>query len=148
VTFPEVIEGLRSIFLDTAVVIYHIEAHPQYGPLAKTVVQAFQSGRLDAFSSVLTLAEVLPKPIQAGNEKLARRFAGFLQHGKNLSLIGISAGIAERAGRLRVKYPDLRAIDALQIAAAMDIGADAFLTNDRRLRRIDEINVLILKDYL
>lgn len=139
---------IDTIFIDTAPIIYYIEAHPVFGPLTKEVVNAFQSGRLVAFSSVITLAEVLPKPIEVKDEKLARKFAEFLKYGKNLSLIEISIDIAERAGRLRGQYSDLKALDAVQISAAIDVGADAFLTNDKKLKQIKEIKVLILKDYL
>lgn len=147
-TLADEFSQISTIFIDTAPVIYYIEAHPQFGPLAKEVVDTFQSERLIAFSSVITITEVLPKPIEAGDEKLARKFAEFLKRGKNLSLIEISAGIAERAGRLRGQYSDLRTIDAIQISAAIDVGADAFLTNDKKLKQIKEIKVLILKDYL
>lgn len=147
-TLPDVLDQINTIFIDTAPIIYYIEAHPQFGTLAKEIVDSFQSEKLSAFSSVITLAEVLPKPFEAGDEKLARKFVEFLKYGKNLGLIEISAGIAERAGKLRGQYPDLRTIDAIQISAAIDVGADAFLTNDKKLKQIKEIKVLILKDYL
>lgn len=98
---------IRTIFIDTAPIIYYIEAHPQFGHLAKEVVDTFQAGRLEAFSSVVTLTEVLCKPIQAGEEKLANRFAEFLKKGKNFSLIEISVAIAEKAGRLKGNIPAL-----------------------------------------
>ena len=60
----------------------------------------------------------------------------------------ITLGIAERAGRLRGRYKDIKAIDAIQIASAIDVGADAFLTNDKKLKKVEEIKVLVLKDYL
>ena len=56
--------------------------------------------------------------------------------------------MAESAGRLRGKYSNLRSIDAIQISVAIDVGANAFLTNDRKLKQIKEIKVLVLKDYL
>jgi len=31
---------------------------------------------------------------------------------------------------------------------AIDVGADAFLTNDKKLKQIEKIKVLVLKDYL
>jgi predicted nucleic acid-binding protein len=49
---------------------------------------------------------------------------------------------------LRVQYSGLRTIDAIQVSAAIDIGVDAFLTNDEKLKQIKEINVLFLKDYV
>ena len=147
-TFSHKIERLNTVFIDTAPIIYYIEAHPQFGPLVREVVNIFQSGKITAFSSVMTLTEVLPKPIEAGNELLARQFAEFLTCGKNLNLLEISAGIAEKAGRLRGQYPSLKAIDAIQISAAMSAGADAFVTNDVKLKQIKEMEVLVLKDYL
>lgn len=147
-TLSDEITRINTIFIDTAPVIYFIEAHPQFGPLAKEVVTAFQSGNLNGFSSVITLTEVLPKPIESGDEKLARKFAEFLKHGKNLAMIEISAKIAESAGKMRGRYSFLKAIDAIQISAAIDVGADAFLTNDAKLKQIKEIKVLVLKDFL
>lgn len=138
----------HSVFIDTAPIIYYIEAHPQYGPIVKDVVHSFQTGSIAAFSSVIALTEVLPKPVEAGDEKLAGRFLEFLKFGKNISLVEISEGIAERAGRLRGKYPHLKTIDAVQIAAAIDVEADTFLTNDKSLRRIEEAKVVVLEDYL
>ena len=130
---------VSSLFIDTAPIIYYIEAHPQFGPLAKEVFDSFLSGRITAYSSVLTLTEVLPKPIESGDVKLARKFSEFLEHGKNLNLVEITAAIAKQAGVLRGHYPVLRALDA---------GADAFITNDKKLKRMKEINVLVLSDYL
>ena len=147
-TLLQELARVSTIFLDTAPVIYYIEAHPRFGPLAREVVTAFQSERVKAFSSVMTLAEVVAKPVELGDEKLARKFAEFLKAGRNLTLVEISASIAERAGRLRGRYPPLRTIDAVQIAAALYVGADAFITNDVKLRRIREVRILILKDHL
>jgi predicted nucleic acid-binding protein len=137
-----------TIFIDTAPIIYYIEAHPQFGPLTMEIVNAFQSGKVVAFSSVITLAEVLPKPIEAKNERLAKKFIEFLKYGKNLSLVEISIEIAEKAGRLRGSYPEIKAMDAIQISAAIDVGADVFITNDKKLKQIKEIKILVLKDYL
>lgn len=75
-------------------------------------------------------------------------FLELLKFGRNITLLEISESIAERAGRLRGKYPHLKTIDAIQIATAIDVEADAFLTNNKSLRKIEEARVLILEDYL
>jgi predicted nucleic acid-binding protein len=142
------IGNIESIFIDTAPLIYYIEAHPQYGPLVREVVNAFQAKKVTAFTSVITLTEVLPKPIESGNMELAGQFADFLKFGGNITLIEISENIADKAGRLRGKYPALRTIDAIQIATAVYVGADVFLTNDKKLKKIREIKVTVLDDYL
>lgn len=147
-TLSEEVAKVNSLFIDTAPIIYYVEAHPLFGSLTKEVVSAFQSGNLCAYSSVLTITEVLPKPIERGDEKLARKFAEFLKHGKGLTVVEISEEVAEVAGTLRGHYSFLKTVDAVQIAAALDIGAEAFLTNDVKLKQIKEIKVLVMMDFL
>ncbi len=147
-TLTEELTQYKTIFLDTAPIIYYIEAHPQFGPLAKEVVTAFVSGTLTAFSSVITLVEVLPKPVEANNTALTDQFTAFLKQGKNISLIEISESIGERAGRLRGTHPAIKGMDAIQLAVALEIGAEAFITNDRQLKQVTEISIIVLEDYL
>ena len=45
------LDRLQTVFIDTAPIIYYIEAHPQFGPLAKEIVDSFRSGKLIALSS-------------------------------------------------------------------------------------------------
>ena len=97
---------------------------------------------------MLTLTEVLAKPIASGDAGLAERFADFLKYGRNIRMLEISEAMADGAGRLRGRYPALRTLDAVQISAALQAHAEAFLTNDARLRKIREIRILVLKDYL
>ncbi|NIM15605.1 MAG: VapC toxin family PIN domain ribonuclease, partial [Candidatus Aminicenantes bacterium] len=98
------VSSLNSIFLDTAPIIYYIEAHQDYGPLMKDLVVSFQSGELIAFTSVITITEVLPKPVSQNQKQLIDKFIKFLKKGENLNLLEISSDIAESAGYLRGKY--------------------------------------------
>lgn len=147
-TLSKELAGFSSVFIDTAPIIYYIQAHPEFGPLAREVVIAIESGSLTAYSSVLTLTEVLIKPVGINDVALAQKFVQFIKHAKHLILIEISEGIAETAGNLRGRYSFLKTIDALQVAAALDVEADAFLTNDAKLKQIKELRVILLKDYL
>lgn len=109
---------------------------------------AIESGSLAAYSSVLTLTEVLIKPVAINDGALAQKFVQFIKYAKHLTLIEISEGIAETAGNLRGRYSFLKTVDALQVAAALDVEADVFLTNDAKLKQIKELRVILLKDYL
>lgn len=139
---------ISSIFIDTAPIIYYIEAHPKYGSIIQDVFNFFQAEKIKAYTSVITVTEVISKPIEKGNINLAKEFTDFLKHGKNLILTDITVNIAEKAGLLRGSYSDLKTIDAIQISSAIDTQAKAFLTNDKRLKKIKEIKVLVLEDYL
>ena len=42
----------------------------------------------------------------------------------------------------------IRLPDALQVAAALQQEATLFLTNDKRIKRVDVLEVLVLSDFL
>ncbi|MFO7667424.1 MAG: PIN domain-containing protein [Desulfobacterales bacterium] len=146
--FSKSLKQIKTIFLDTAPVIYFIEAHDQFGPLVRQVVELMNENRIQAFTSVLTLAEVLPKPVESENGKLVEKFKMYLKNGPNLTMLPITENIGERAGLLRGKYSYLKTVDAVQIAAAIDAKTDAFLTNDKKLAGVKEIKILVLNNYL
>lgn len=146
-SIKDAIKG-KSLFIDTAPIIYYIEAHSQFGPLVKILIETIQNEKLLAFTSVLTITEVLPKPIQLGKTDLATMFCDFLKRGKHLCLVDINTVIAENAGKLRGKYPALKAFDVIQISAAMYCNADVFITNDMNLKQVSDIDILVLKDYI
>jgi predicted nucleic acid-binding protein len=50
-----------------------------------------------------------------------------------------------QAAELRAKY-NLRTADALQVASALSVNCDTFLTNDKQLNRLTELRVLVLDD--
>jgi predicted nucleic acid-binding protein len=58
-TLSETIGTIKTIFLDTAPLIYFIAAHEQFGPLVKQVLELMNKNRIQPFTSVLTLSEVL-----------------------------------------------------------------------------------------
>lgn len=64
---------------------------------------------------------------------------------ENFALVPIDYAIAEQAADLRARY-NLRTPDALQIAAALSAGCQAFATNDRQLQRVTELSIVILDD--
>ncbi len=45
-TLSKEVDKLDTIFIDTAPIIYYIEANPQFGPLAREVINFIQSGSL------------------------------------------------------------------------------------------------------
>lgn len=55
----------------------------------------------------------------------------------------IDSVTGQEAARLRAIY-NLTLIDAIQIAAAIQADCDVFLTNDVSLKRVKEIEVLLI----
>ena len=64
-----------------------------------------------------------------------------------MNLIPIDAPIAEKAAELRAKYL-IKTPDALQLATVILSVCEAFLTNDKGLRRVSELLIIILDDFI
>lgn len=145
------IKDLRSrsrIGLDSMCFIYHFAAHPQYLPLTETLFELVETANVQAVSSVISVIETLIAPEKQGLRLVAYEYEKSFQTLPNLAIASIDWPQAKLAARFRAIYPGLRTPDAIQIAACILSGAEAFLTNDKRLKQVKEIKVLILENYL
>ena len=98
-------------------------------------------------SSIITLMEILAKPKREGNDEAAEEYKFILQTFPNLEIKPIDAEVAERAAEIRARY-GVRPPDALQVAASIVGNAEAFITNDKELKRIKDIEIIIMKEAL
>lgn len=131
--------------LDTSVFIYHIESESPFSLAAGEVLHQLRLGTATGVTSVVTLTEILVKPLQVDRLGLAARYEMLIRAIPNLHIVDIDARVARHAAVLRARYR-LRTADALQVAAALDRGATAFVTNDARLRRVEDLHVIVLAD--
>lgn len=141
----EALAGVRRLAVDTAPFIYLIEGHPQFAPQVRSVIAKAEAGDLVLVSSVLTLTEVLTLPPEKGATEIADAYRTLLLQTPYLRLEPIGPQVAERAAQLRARHR-LKTPDAIQLAVALEAGCEAFLTNDRELRRVEEATVLVLAD--
>lgn len=143
------IEELRDqkVCLDTSPIIYFIEKHAKYWSLVRPVFAEISSGNIEAITSTLTLLEVLVHPFRTGNAGLAEKYREILLSSEGLTTFEIRHDISELAAQLRAKY-SIKTPDAIQIAVGVRCGASKFLTNDPSLKKISEIKVCALDDYL
>ena len=137
----------ERIGLDTSVFIYHIEARAQFAEPARVAMDELASGAFVGVTSVLTLMEIAVKPLQLGRPDVAEEYEVLLANYPNLAVATIDRPTARRAAELRARHR-LRPADALQVGACLEQRATAFLTNDRDLRRVIEIEVLLLSDFV
>jgi predicted nucleic acid-binding protein len=141
------LRSTRLVGLDSAIFIYHFEEHPRYQVLCTEVFDAMEASAIQAVTSTVTLVEVLVQPLAKGSQELASRYEQYLRDGPSLTLRSLDPDLAPRAAQLRARY-QLRAPDAIQIAAAIEFGARLFLTNDDRVRKVPEIEVVVLERWL
>jgi len=142
----DALHGVQRLFLDTAPVIYHVEGVATYQPVTDVIFQEISRGTVEAITSSVTLAECLVHPYKRGDMVLAQRFRNVITAGVHTRYVGVDVA-AEKAAELRARY-NLSLTDAFQVAAALSVNCEAFLTNDNGIKRVTELHVLVLDELL
>ncbi len=143
-TIEGFLRGKQMLCIDSMVIIYFIEENPAYLPVLIPLFERIDSGVVKAFSSFITLTEVLTKPFEVGRMDLVEEYRDRLLGNPGFTLFPVEKAVSERTAYLRAHYR-LRTPDAIQIATALEHGAQAFLTNDDRLSGVREIEIVTLR---
>ncbi len=138
------VEKHDRIMVDTAPIIYLIEENKYYSDVVEIIFKNFNNV---IFSSVISLFEVLTKPIKNKRNDLVEKYTELLFNSEDFSIYPVDAVIAEKSAELRAKY-NIRTPDAIQLAVGIVNNATLFITNDLELKKIKEIKVMVLKDYI
>lgn len=131
------------IGLDSNLLIYLIEEHPEYHRLAVKIFGSIETGRNTGVCSTLSLLEVLVQPYRESNDELVNQFYALLTTYPHLQWIELSIGIADLGAQLRAKY-QLKTPDAILAATSIEAGATGFIGNDSQLKRISELDILVV----
>ena len=90
---------------------------------------------------------MLVEPFAKVRIDMADRYRLIISPGPDLTVWPIGYDVIETAASLRAKYR-IKMLDAIHVASAVVHRADVFVTNDGGLRRITEVPVLVLSDYV
>ena len=126
------------VLMDTAPIVYFLEAHPKLAKVFKPLFERHAAGELQFAVTTVSIAEVLTGPLQSGNEALAERFRTILG---SWQVVDLTADIAASAARLGASLR-LKLADAVQAASAIAVNADALITYDRDFSRVRSLRVL------
>jgi predicted nucleic acid-binding protein len=145
--FEQILKQHALFGLDTPIFIYHLENVPRYSDLTTLIFTSLIAGSARAVTSVLTLMELTVQPLRLGRRSVAADYDASLARVSALSIIDIDREVALRAAQLRAAHR-VDPADALQLAACLVAGATAFVTNDARLQRITELEIILLDAYM
>lgn len=132
---------MNSVFIDTAPLIYLLEGTPERRAAVQQQLHQWIEAETRLLSSTLTLMELLVLPIRQGNSTLEKQYRHLLPRLFSVPLLAIDESTAALAAEFRASY-GLRAVDALQLAGAVNSGCNRFYTNDLRLRRFDRLEIV------
>jgi predicted nucleic acid-binding protein len=113
---------------DADALIYAAVPGHRLGERVAALFRAADPGTTAGIGSVLLLPEVLGRPLRDGTTDEIRILAGLLAR---LDLRPADRAIAELATALSSRYR-LKTADATHLATAVSMGADRFITNNKR----------------
>lgn len=126
------------LLVDSAPIIYILEGHAKFAARFAPLFLRHADGELMLAVTAISIAEVLTGPLRTGEEALAKRYRAVME---TWQVVDVSVDIAESAARLRGKY-GLKLPDAIQLASALAINADALVTHDRDFANVTGLRIL------
>ena len=130
-----------NLYLDSVVVIYLVEQHPRFGPVAVAAVNRL--GPTALVGTELTRMECLILPRRLQDVPRESDFDHFFSQ-KYQPFYPADPAVFHLATDLRAKYGKVKTPDALHLSAAILSGCDCFVTNDIALSVVTEIRVEII----
>jgi len=133
----------NKIFLDTNLIIYFLEANEDFYPKIRTFFLQAENKEITIYTSSLSYLEVLVPVIKNRKIELKAKYDYLFKGFYGVKIIDIDLEVAEIGAFIRAKY-NIRTPDALQVACVIKEKCDKFLTADKRLKDIQEIEVEII----
>ncbi len=142
-TFPP---GSR-VYLDSNLFIYALEARSRFTAALTEFFSGIDAGRVNAVTSELALAELMVKPLKFGDQRIITVYQEFLQAREHFEIRPVDRATLVDAAQLRGQL-NLRFPDAIHAATARRAQCQFFLTNDRRLKILEGITVVLLSEFV
>ncbi len=133
----------QVVGIDSVIFIYLLERNQEFLSGARSILEAVENGQLAAVMASIGMVEILTGPKKQGRWDLARYYREYLAGFPNLTIKNMSESVVELASDLCARY-NIKAVDAIHVATAIDFGAEKFITNDKGLKKIKEINIAFL----
>ena len=135
----------KVIGVDTGVFIKHFQGGED-SDLTSVVLGEIQGGEVRGIVSSISLAELMVRPLEEGEDDLADLYRVLIQEMPNLETVSVDPRIASRAAEIRAASktgPN----ESLLLATAQESGATGFVTSDPGLKKAKGIKVMVLDEY-
>ena len=134
----------RTVYIDTNVFISAFESDPITRDHASAVLEIVAARKLNALTSIVTLAELLPEPLRLSQFELAAFYKEFISSRGVVDVVPVTRAMLVASAEARAQHQSLRLPDAIHVATALNRNCDAILSDDRRLASQRSIPVIPL----
>ena len=139
------LRGTR-VYFDTNPIIYFIEQNTQFVELVTPVFEMIGEDSILAFTSELSLTEVLIKPIRDNRIQIIQTHKELLLDPELFTLISPNQDTFLLAAELGGKS-SMRTPDAIHMACAIESKCRYFITNDKGIKSTDDVTVIQISDF-
>jgi predicted nucleic acid-binding protein len=133
------------VYFDVNPIIYFIEKNTQFAETVTPVFEMIGDGSILAFTSELSLTEILIKPIRDNLNQVIQAHKELLLDPELFTLILPNQDTfllaAELGGKLSMRTPD-----AIHMACAIQSKCKYFITNDKGIKSTSDVTVVQIGD--
>ena len=109
--------------------------------------EQIQAGSLTAITSELTLAELLVKPCRDKATKQQEKYKTAIASRNNFYVMPVLRDLLVEAAAIRADT-QFKLPDAIHIATAIRTNCTTFLTNDKQLKKLTNLPVVMLQEAI
>ena len=136
----------KKIFLDATPVIYFIQQDENFFEQTKQIFKFIKEKNFKIISSDVVTAESCVYAYRQKNFDWLDAFDNLMKF-LNVEIIHTTEEIARKTSKIRAEYKSFETPDAFNLATAVLSDCEIFLTNDKRLKKFDEIKVVTVEDF-
>lgn len=136
----EFAEGSR-VYVDSNIFIYFVEKSPEYFDRTAMLFAAVEACGGTIVTCDLAIFECLYRPFKDDNARLVGLYQSLFEDGDEIERVPLNDALLMQAAMNGGKL-GLRLLDAVHFAAAVEAQCAIFVTNDARLKRLANLEVL------
>lgn len=136
------LDKYHKIALDSNIFIYYFEKHPEFFEKTRSIFTELEQNNFSAITSIISLTEMLSYPLS--QSAITTTIDSFYST-PHLKIFELDRAIAIEAARIRREYR-FRLPDSIQLATALSSKAQAFITNDQRLKSFKKLKIILLEN--
>ena len=144
--FRKVLSEAGIVYVDAGVLALHLVGDDRYLPLTRTILAGLRDRDFTAFTSAITIYQLLVEPYRSGQEATAEQVEVLIAALQGLEVVPVSATIARQAAQVKAQIGG-GLPRAIQIATALAGDSEVYVTRRSTLRRIAGLGVAQLDAY-